>query len=622
MSISYRMFYKSFYKKIHKKKYKVASYLLALCLCVFLSSNVLAQANDVDTYYLLADETKQSINQIEHLKESEFKKLHVNDHVGQGDYWLRISVPESVAKKPEDWFLQVDFPNIDFFEIYYRDNDFQWKKSVLGDEIAFISWPVKYHIPTVALNDFNSEKQVVYARVSTPTPLIFPVNFLSSETLYDQISFDKVYYFSLASVLVTLIIYNLAVYFSLRDRSYLYYVCYISIFFLLQLSVTGLGQQYLWPGLDGFTTRFALACIALTNFSLLYFVVYFLSLGPSTILSKAFKLSAWLSLASLLLLFFKDYLVAQHVLHIHSLFNMIFILTTTVYLSFKRNRPARYLTIGYMALFFAILLALAYQNGLIELNFWVKHGMELALIFEALVLSLGLSDKISVLRGEKIKIAQRLQKSQNEFSKELLVIRDKERFQLGKALHDNFSHDLIALKQQLSKNDGATQLADALINKVQDVSLMMHPFSMRQLGFSMAAESMIEKLFRHSNIDVQISLQEIQLEEEKAYILFSVLQEALNNIVKHANASEVIIKLSTRFNQNQTSNEKENMIELLVADDGQGGDVFYHGRGLGLRMARQSLENIGGHLAVESKKTIGTKLLATIPLCSGSGEAS
>jgi signal transduction histidine kinase len=90
--------------------------------------------------------------------------------------------------------------------------------------------------------------------------------------------------------------------------------------------------------------------------------------------------------------------------------------------------------------------------------------------------------------------------------------------------------------------------------------------------------------------------------------IYRVVQEALNNISKHAQATSVNIRLRT----------SEKMVRCSVVDDGVGfrvGDAPHHssGRGLGLLGMREKLQPLRGILKIESAPGRGTKLFITVP---------
>ena len=141
-----------------------------------------------------------------------------------------------------------------------------------------------------------------------------------------------------------LALYNAGVYFSLRDKSYRFYILYILSFSMVQASTTGLGQQYLWPTYDNATTRIALFAIILTNYFMINFVIYFLDLARHR--SEFVKPMRWLAALAILLtpaLLLDHYAYTQFAIHGLNFVGMAVIVAATFSVLKSNRRPAIYL---------------------------------------------------------------------------------------------------------------------------------------------------------------------------------------------------------------------------------------------------------------------------------------
>ncbi len=521
-------------------------------------------------------------------------------------YWYKIQLPGGVATSGQAWFLQVDFPNIDCVDFYLPVKD-GWQHYEVGDEIRFSRWPVKYHIPSIPLAGIVSD--TLYAKVSIDSFLVFPLVLVDRSELQTQVDFSNRYYSALYASILVLLVYNFFLYLFLRDPSCILYVFYVASFALVQLSVSGIGQQFLWPQWDGVTTRIALLAIAITNGFLPYFVIHFLSLATAQqTLCRMLKVGAWLPLALVPFVFVNNYAFAQYGLQFISVVNMLVIFAATLIMVQQKSRSAVYLLVSYLVLFLAIFLALFQQNGWIETGFWVKHLMEIAILFEALLLSIGLTDRINKLRIENLRIANEKRRDQERFYAELVEVRDKEKYELGKTLHDSVSHDLLVIKNRLNNDLDLTSLLDQVMAKVRNISHMMHPYHIEQLGFELAAEELVERSFKGTKTRCFGAVHCGDIPKRQAALLYSLLQECLNNIVKHARASECVLQIS------KIEEIDDSRVILSIKDDGVGFDVSAEHQGLGLRMAKHSIEASGGSMTVYSQPGKGAHIVFELPL--------
>jgi signal transduction histidine kinase len=157
----------------------------------------------------------------------------------------------------------------------------------------------------------------------------------------------------------------------------------------------------------------------------------------------------------------------------------------------------------------------------------------------------------------------------------------------------------------------ARSLQEALIalgREVQGISHRLHASKIELLGLPAAADNFCKELESRHDINVEFAHDGVprRLPEGVAISLFRVLQEALSNVVKHANAQKCRVRL----------NGVENEVRLEVRDDGRGFDAAsaLSGYGLGLISMQERLKLVKGSVVIESEVGRGTTIRATVPL--------
>ena len=194
-----------------------------------------------------------------------------------------------------------------------------------------------------------------------------------------------------------------------------------------------------------------------------------------------------------------------------------------------------------------------------------------------------------------------------------------ERRRLARELHDEtgqaLTSILLGLKAVEDARDGealqsaAGNLRELVVATLQDVrrlAVELRPKALDDFGLVPALERLVETFGEHTGIEVQLEAQlgEQRLSEEVETTLYRIVQEALTNIVKHAQARTVSILLVRR----------EQRITALIEDDGRGFDVAEAREdGLGLVGMRERVGLIGGKLRIESSTGSGTTLAVEVP---------
>jgi len=203
----------------------------------------------------------------------------------------------------------------------------------------------------------------------------------------------------------------------------------------------------------------------------------------------------------------------------------------------------------------------------------------------------------------------------------LINARDQEAERIARVLHDESGQLLatvyIAL-DELAKTVPAPGrdavqkvkgLLDQIEERLRDLSHELHPTILNHLGLQPSLELLATQVSKRSGIHITTECAlNGRLSPLFELTLYRVVQEALNNIVRHAKAKHVRVRLL----------EDEALIQCAVQDDGVGFDSEAisgsRGRtGLGLAGIRERVESLGGRFEILSAPDAGTKLLITIP---------
>ncbi|KPP96143.1 MAG: Signal transduction histidine kinase [Bacteroidetes bacterium HLUCCA01] len=201
---------------------------------------------------------------------------------------------------------------------------------------------------------------------------------------------------------------------------------------------------------------------------------------------------------------------------------------------------------------------------------------------------------------------------------------EEERRNIARELHDGLGQLLTAAhlnldlgEQNVHKNPDkaredirrAKELITTTIREVRNISQNLRPAVLDDFGLVPAIRNLCDEFYRTGTLDVQFSEYEMQDHYSPAIeiVVFRVCQEALNNIVRHAGASEASIDLYNR----------ESHILIVIQDNGQGFEparISQSGTGSGLINIKERVELLGGNIQIESQLNEGTEIIIEIPL--------
>ncbi|MBL8295169.1 MAG: sensor histidine kinase [Bryobacterales bacterium] len=207
-------------------------------------------------------------------------------------------------------------------------------------------------------------------------------------------------------------------------------------------------------------------------------------------------------------------------------------------------------------------------------------------------------------------------------SANLLDVQEEERRRLSRELHDEVGQTLTALRMEISHSaaavhepeprvrlDRARQLADRCVNMVRNISVMLRPALLDDLGLAAALQWQVEELARRSGIQASFSFNDSgeELSDRVKTCIYRIAQEALNNCEKYAQAAHVTVKLVREAGN----------LTLTVEDDGVGFNLNGHAmpvRGTGILGIRERVSQLNGSLTLDTGMGQGTRLTVAIPL--------
>jgi len=231
---------------------------------------------------------------------------------------------------------------------------------------------------------------------------------------------------------------------------------------------------------------------------------------------------------------------------------------------------------------------------------------------------------------EQKRAEEALKNSQLElrnFASHLQNVREEEKIAIAREIHDDLGQILVALKIELglfkqkiskengrtnseeilSKFDALTDLVEKTIKTTRRIMTGLRPEIIDSLGFIEAGKSYILEFEERHHIHCQFesTIQELIINSQQAVALFRILQEAMNNIAKHAKASSVKIQLRSQMNK----------FSMEITDDGVGFDKNQKIRpdSYGMIGMKERIHLLDGELIISSEPGKGTCVRVEMP---------
>jgi signal transduction histidine kinase len=246
-------------------------------------------------------------------------------------------------------------------------------------------------------------------------------------------------------------------------------------------------------------------------------------------------------------------------------------------------------------------------------------GLGLGLVLAALTVTYTL--RLEKMADERYQESLRIQSELKDLSARLVSAQEGERCAISRELHDEVGQSLGTLLMEVDhlgtlgpdgvfreRLDRVRPLVENCVNVVRNISLLLRPSMLDDLGLVAALEWQAREVAKRSGLTVDIAEKNVSdtLPEEYRTCVYRVVQEALSNCSKHARAKKVRIVVRQ---------ELERLL-LTIEDDGKGFDV-HRVRGLGLIGISERVTHLSGTFEAKSQEGRGTLLRIELPLASG-----
>ncbi|WP_192559070.1 hybrid sensor histidine kinase/response regulator [Pseudomonas allokribbensis] len=332
-------------------------------------------------------------------------KATLNAGYSRSAFWLKIDLhyrPSNPAAQ-RTWLLELAYPPLDHLDLYLPDaaGDYRLVRQT-GDALPFASREIRQNNYLFNLTFRPDQQQTVYLRLSSEGSIQAPVTLWSS-TAYLEDQPVRLYVLGLIyGVLLGMLVYNLFIYLSVRDTSYLYYIFYIGSFGLYQLSVNGAAVEYFWPDNPWWAnaaTPFFIGCAGLFGSQ---FARSFLQTKNH---------SRWLDRLLIALIAFGALVIG---LSLMTSYALALRLATTLALTFtvvifaagilawwRGLRVARYFIIAWSAFLLGGIVNTMMVLGLLPNVFLTMYASQIGSAIEVALLSLALADRINAMREQQ-----------------------------------------------------------------------------------------------------------------------------------------------------------------------------------------------------------------------------
>ncbi len=389
------------------KKISLILYLLIQNILVFAAKTDTLVLNQLDSRYL-TNQYYQELEDPYHIYKFDDIFTSNNFHTtnttlplfkySKSVTWLKFTLKNNTLSPIVP--ITVGRSVIDDFDIYYKNpvtnqvtklssHDFTKGQNKLAQTIPLINWPIA-----------KNTTQTLYVRVKSSGFSVLPIEVHSYDEFNEQSIVNKLFDGGVIGIFAVMALFNLMLYFTVGDKSYLYYVLYIVFLGLSQILLLGYGNNLLPDNratLNNLLFPLIRVCF---GYSILLFADVFLQLKQNFKYYKYYLALYGLYTIPLLTIVFGWVGTSYLLITINIFIVSLALLYVGCHLYLKGFTPAKFFLVGWGLSLIAILVSVGRSRGIIPYNFFTTNIIIYSSVIELILFSIALADKINFYRDQ------------------------------------------------------------------------------------------------------------------------------------------------------------------------------------------------------------------------------
>ena len=397
--------------------------------------------------------------------------------------WVKFSVINEVHGL--GYFLEIESPTIDILNVYFMQNGV-YHSYETGESKPYNERLYNYQNFLFPLN-IDSGYSEVFIYVSSTEQVNLPVSIDTESNKLSSITNRDLLFGLYSGIILVMFFYNLFIYLTTKDNSYLYYIAYILFVGTVQAALDGYGYRFLWSDFvlwQKYSLNILNAGTAL--FSYLFFSRFIRLKYIMPLWKYPFIFLLSLYAIQIVIALWGNQALAYNIMNGTAfLLSVLFVIASVVAIK-KKQRQAVFFLIAWLSFFTSILIFVLKDVGVISYTFFSSNVLKLGSSLEVVLLSFGLADRINILKKEKEESQkealaasrenERIIREQNIILEEKVVERTKE---LNEALVNvqNAQTQLVEQEKMASLGQLTAGIAHEINNPINFVTANVKPLT-------------------------------------------------------------------------------------------------------------------------------------------------
>ncbi len=337
---------------------------------------------------------------IQHKGFSPIEKSTTNLGASESTFWLKLYVHNSTDVN--DLKLTLQQPLIDFVEVYVVSPNGSVSKSTITKHKPYDAREYQQLDYIFDLDIQPGVTQLVLVKVKSATPLVLPFKAGTKEQVFKEATNKELTLGFYSGIILVMGIYNIFVFFSVRDKSYLLYVFYIITIGLTQITLQDFTFKYMWPSSSWMALQGPVLFSVVSSIAALQFIKEFLRTKEHVPkLHIGIQIGIGLFLISAILNLLGMRMAGFQLMQLATALSSLYALYVSYKIYRMDYRPAKFFLLAWSILLIGAVVFVLKDVGIIPFNAFTSAALQISSVIEIVLLSFALADKINMFRKEK-----------------------------------------------------------------------------------------------------------------------------------------------------------------------------------------------------------------------------
>ncbi len=352
-------------------------------------------------------------------RKTESSKEAFNFSYTSSAYWLRLPLKNS-GSMAKDCTIVISYPRLENIQFFFPDQKSgRYDVIYSGYSVPSYKRPYQSRFFSFPISIPEHFSGVLYFRIESANSLSIPIRLWEKNSYFRYELNDHVIQALYFGITAAMVLFNLLVFFILRDINYIIYVFFVLFSGLTVAAYNGIASEILWkesPFLDQYGVNILFSASLAIFLTFMRRMLSMKTLAPRMNLFNTVLISLLIIISILLIFSFRIFVQTAVISHLTA---ALWVLAVSIVFAVKKHRNAYFFLAAFAVLFLTVIIASLRVLGILPVNTFTMTGPQIGSVMEMILLAFILADSYSTLRIQKENAERLIQKNLEKSNQEL-----------------------------------------------------------------------------------------------------------------------------------------------------------------------------------------------------------